>query len=126
MTASDFKAVGALMETYFEGLHQADSVLLRTVFHPQLAYVCATPGDELFLDLETYMDRVNGREPPAKRGDPRSERVLEIAFPGERLAHVTAQMSMMGRVFLDVLTLVDDGTGWRIVTKVFTYVPQED
>lgn len=126
MTAADFKAVGKLMETYFEALHQADSVLLRTVFHPRLAYVCATQGDELYLDLEAYMKRVDGREPPAKRGDPREEQVLEIAFPGGRLAHVTARMSMMGRAFLDVLTLVDDGSGWRIVTKVFTYVPRKD
>ncbi|SMP28415.1 nuclear transport factor 2 family protein [Shimia sagamensis] len=126
MTPADFKAVSLLMETYFEGLHQADSALLRRVFHPRLSYVCATHGDELCLDLETYMERVDSREPPAKRGDPREEHVLEIAFPGGRLAHVTAHMSMMGRAFLDVLTLVDDGSGWRIVTKVFTYVPLED
>jgi len=126
VTSSDYTKVGELMEAYFEGLHQADSSLLRTVFHPRLSYVCATQGDELYLDLETYMKRVDGREPPAKRGDPREEEVLEIAFPGGRIARVTARMSMMGRVFLDVLTLVHDGAGWRIVTKVFTYVPRKD
>lgn len=126
MTSSDYIKVGELMDAYFEGLHQADSSLLRKVFHPQLSYVCATQGDELCLDLETYMKRVDGREPPAKRGDLREEDVLEIAFPGERLARVTARMSMMGRDFLDVLTLVHDNDGWRIVTKVFTYVPRKD
>lgn len=126
MTLSNYIKIGELMEAYFEGLHQADSSLLRKVFHPQLSYVCATQGDELYLDLETYMKRVDGRQPPAKRGDPREEDVLEIAFPGERLARVTARMSMMGRDFLDVLTLVHDSDGWRIVTKVFTYVPRKD
>ena len=125
MTSSVYTKVGELMEAYFEGLHQADSSLLRTVFHPQMSYVCATEGDELYLDLETYMKRVDGREPPANRGDPREEDVLEIAFPGRRLARVTARMSMTGRDFLDVLTLVHDGAGWRIVTKVFTYVPRK-
>lgn len=126
MTPAAHKQVGDLMETYFEGLHQADSTMLREVFHPQLAYVCTTEGDELYLDLETYMTRVDGREPPAERGDPREEEILEIAFASGRLARVSARMTMMGRDFHDLLTLVRHGAEWRIVTKVFSYVPRKD
>lgn len=126
MTPAAHKQVGDLMEAYFEGLHQADSAILREVFHPQLAYVCATEGDELYLDLETYMTRVDGREPPAKRGDPREEKILEIAFASHRLARVSARMTMMGRDFHDLLTLVRHGDEWRIVAKVFSYVPRKD
>ncbi|MEP2717317.1 nuclear transport factor 2 family protein [Pseudophaeobacter sp.] len=126
MTASEYNKIGELMEAYFEGLHQADSSLLRKVFHPNLSYVCATEGDELYLDLETYMKRVDGRKPPASRGDPREEEILGISFPDLRLAYVTARMTMMGRDFLDVLTLTHDTAGWRIVTKVFTYTQRKD
>ena len=125
MTPAEHRHITKLMETYFEGLYQADSKLLRQVFHPRLAYVCATEGDELYLDLETYMTRIDGREPPAKRGDPRNETILEIAFGSPRLARVTARMSMMGRSYLDYLTLVPDNGAWRIVTKAFTYIPRE-
>ncbi|MCB4457955.1 nuclear transport factor 2 family protein [Leisingera sp. McT4-56] len=126
MTAADHAQVVALMEAYFEGLHQADSTMLRRVFHPQLSYVCATEGDELYLDLDTYMARVDGREPPAGRGDPRDEAILEIAFGSPRIARVTARMSMMGRDYLDFLTLVRHAGEWRIVTKAFTYLPRKD
>ncbi|UWR42627.1 nuclear transport factor 2 family protein [Phaeobacter inhibens] len=126
MTPVDHKEVGKLMETYFEGLHQADSAMLRDVFHPQLAYVCATEGDELYLDLETYMARVDGREPPARRGEQHEEEVLEVAFASDRLACVSARMTMMGRDFHDLLTLVRHGSEWRIVAKVFSYVPRKD
>lgn len=126
MTPADHIAVSGLVETYFDGLHQADSDILRGVFHPHLAYVCATEGDELYLDLETYLARVDQREPPAKRGDPRDEAILEIAFGSPRLARVTARMSMMGRDYLDFLTLIREGTDWRIVTKVFTFVPRKE
>ncbi|WP_282052915.1 nuclear transport factor 2 family protein [Phaeobacter inhibens] len=126
MTPVDHKEVGELMGTYFEGLHQADSAMLRDVFHPQLAYVCATEGDELYLDLETYMARVDGREPPARRGERREEEVLEVAFASDRLACVSARMTMMGRDFHDLLTLVRHGSEWRIVAKVFSYVPRKD
>ncbi|WP_027257615.1 MULTISPECIES: nuclear transport factor 2 family protein [Leisingera] len=126
MTPAGHKQVGAVMETYFDGLHHADSTMLRKVFHPQLAYVCATEDDELYLDLETYMRRVDGREPPAKRGDPREEEIQEIAFASDRLARVSARMTMMGRDFHDLLTLVRHGAEWRIVAKVFSYVPRKD
>ncbi|RIV80627.1 nuclear transport factor 2 family protein [Aurantiacibacter xanthus] len=126
MTPADYAEISTLMQRYFEGLHQADSAMLRKVFHPQLAYACATEGDPLYLDLDSYMARIDAREPPAKRGDPRDEAVLEIAFGSDRLARVTARMSMMGRGYLDFLTLVPHEGEWRIVTKVFTYLPRKD
>lgn len=126
MTPAAHRQIVDLMEAYFEGLYQADSALLRQVFHPHLAYVCATEGDELTLDLETYMARVDARVPPARRGDPRDEAILDIAFGSSRIAWVSAKMSMMGRSYLDHLTLVPHEGALRIVTKVFTYMPQED
>lgn len=126
MNAAEHKEVLDLMELYFEGLYQADSEMLRRVFHPKLAYVCATDGDELYLDLDAYMKRVDGRTPPSKRGDPRDEAVLDVAFGSDRIARVTARMSMMGRDYLDMLTLVRAGREWRIVTKAFAYVPRKD
>lgn len=126
MTPAAHHQITEVMEAYFEGLHQADSTLLRKVFHPRLAYVCGTEGDELYLDLDTYMERVDGREPPARRGDPRDEAILEIAFGSPRLVWVTARMSMMGRNYLDHLTLIPYEGSLRIVTKVFTYIPRKD
>ncbi|WP_420005996.1 nuclear transport factor 2 family protein [Arenibacterium sp. LLYu02] len=126
MTRAAQDQIVKLMETYFEGLHQADSALLRQVFHPRLAYVCATEAEELYLDLETYMARVDARVPPAQRGDPRDEHILDIRFGSPRIAWVTAKMSMMGRSYLDHMTLVPHEGALRIVTKVFTYVPRED
>lgn len=123
MTPADHSAVVALMEHYFDGLYHADSNTLRRVFHPRLAYICATEGDALYLDLDSYMTRVEGRVPPAARQDRRDDRILEIAFASDRLARVEARMVMMGRLFHDVLTLIREDGEWRIVTKVFTYIP---
>jgi len=126
MTFEEHAAVARLMQSYFDGLHHADSTTLRRVFHPRLAYICATEGDELYLDLDTYMARVDKREPPAKRGEARDEAVLEIAFGSDRMARVTARMRMMGRDYLDFLALIREGAEWRIVAKTFTYVPYKD
>ncbi|SFJ75424.1 nuclear transport factor 2 family protein [Jannaschia pohangensis] len=124
MSVDDFAEVGGLISAYFDGLYHADSARLRDVFHPRLAYVCATEGDEIYLDLETYMARIDEREGPAARNEPRQEAILEMSFASPRLAHVTAAMSMMGRRYLDHLTLVRQGRDWRIISKVFAYVPE--
>lgn len=125
MTPQNIAEVTRLMEGYFDGLYHADSARLREVFHPQLAYVCATEGDELYLDLDTYMSRIDQREAPAKRNEPRRDQILDMTFGSPRLARVTARMTMMGRDYLDYLTLVRQGDNWRIVTKTFTYIAQE-
>ncbi|WP_310618652.1 nuclear transport factor 2 family protein [Flexibacterium corallicola] len=125
MTPDTITSVTKLMEDYFEGLYQADSNRLRQVFHPRLSYVCVTEGDELYLDLETYLSKVDKREPPAQRGEKRSDSILEISFGGVQMAHVKAQVSMLGRDYLDYLTLIRHGNGWRIVSKVFSYTPKE-
>ena len=114
-----------LMQAYFDGLYAADSAQLREVFHPGLAYVCATEGDELYLDLDTYMARVDTRQPPAARAEIRHDEVLNISVTGQRLAHVQARMTMMGRTYHDELTLIRQRDSWRIVTKVFSYIPNE-
>lgn len=125
MTGQDFAEVSQLMQAYFDGLYHADSTVLREVFHPKLAYVCATEGDPLFLDLETYMARVDARDAPSNRGDLRRDLILSISFASDRLAHVTCQMTMLGRDYLDHLTLIPHDGRWRVVTKVFAYVPKE-
>lgn len=125
MAPDDFADVTRLMQSYFDGLYHADSKRLREVFHPKLAYICATEGDELYLDLDTYMTRMDLREAPAKRGELRHDVILEVSFGSPRLAYVKARMTMMGRDYLDYLTLVRHDGGWRVVTKVFSYVPKE-
>ncbi len=118
--------VAALMQTYFEGLHQADSATLATVFHAEARYVNATPGDEMNHDMPTYFGIVDGRTPPQDRGDPRDDRIVSITFGGDAMAFVTARMTMMGRDYLDYLTLVRSDGRWRIVAKVFCYTEREE
>ena len=126
MNQDNFAEVTQLIQAYFDGLYNTDSASLRQVFHPKLAYICASEGDELYLDLETYLARIDKREAPAKRGEPRKEVILDINFGSSRLAYVTARMTLKGRDFLDYLTLIREGKNWRIATKVFAYVPREE
>ena len=115
-----------LMKRYFQGLYHSDSAMLRTVFHPDLTYVNATAGTYERMGLDTYMDRIDARTPPASRGDPRKEGIERIALKGDRIGSIEARMTMMGRNYQDLLTLINTDEGWRILCKVFSFVDRKD
>ncbi len=121
MTETNETEIHELMQRYFDGLYQADSTVLRTVFHPELSYVNANAGNHEFMGLDAYMARVDDRTPPASRADPRDEAVERIELRGEQMGLVEARTMMFGREYHDFLTLIRTDEGWKILTKVFTY-----
>lgn len=126
MNADDRAKINGLMQRYFDGLYHSDSQVLRTVFHPELSYVNATPGTHEFLDLEAYMTRIDNRTPPASRNDPRAETIQNVTLKGGQIGMVEAEMMMIGRNYQDLLTIIRTGDEWAVLTKVFTYVEKEN
>lgn len=125
MTGPHENEVRALMTLYFDGLYQSSSDILRTVFHPDLAYVNGTADNYEHMGLEDYMARIDARTPPASRGDAREEAVERIEFKGERIGIVEARMTMVGRNYQDLLTIINTDEGWRVLTKVFSFVERK-
>lgn len=126
MGRTDHDEIYHLLEQYFEGLYRSDSKTLRGVFHRDLAYVNGTAGTYEHMDLEAYMARIDARTPPASRGDPREEVVERITLKGDRIGVVEARMTMMGRNYQDLLTLIHTDDGWRVLTKIFSFVERKD
>lgn len=119
-----FAEVNAILQGYFDGLYHADTKRLAKVFHPDARYVNMIEGDYMNKSLAAYFEMVDGRTPPASKGLPREDRIFSIEFGGTKMAFVRASMTMMDREYLDFLTLTHDHNGWRIMTKIFTYVPK--
>jgi hypothetical protein len=126
MSGSHETEVRELMKLYFDGLYQSSSSILRTVFHPDLAYVNGTADTYEHMGLEEYMARIDARTPPASRGDPREETIERIEFKGDRIGVIEARMTMMGRNYQDLLTIINTDEGWRVLTKVFSFVERKD
>lgn len=118
--------INELMERYFEGLYQSDSSILRSVFHADLTYVNGTADTYENMGLEAYMARIDARTPPASRGDPREEVIEDVALKGDRIGIVEARMTMLGRNYQDLLTVIHTEDGWRVLTKVFSFVERKD
>lgn len=125
MNRTDQLEINALMTRYFDGLYHSDSAVLRSVFHPELSYVNATIGNHEFMDLEAYMKRIDARTPPAYSEEPREEVIEEITLKGGEIGVVEARMTMLGRKYQDLLTIIRSEDGWRVLTKVFTHAELE-
>lgn len=125
MTGSHENEVRELMKLYFDGLYQSRSDILRAVFHPDLSYVNGTVGNYEHMGLEDYMARIDARTPPASRSDVREEAIERIAFKGDGIGIVEARMTMMGRNYQDLLTIIKTDEGWRVLTKVFSFVERK-
>jgi len=126
MEQTNHVEIQELMTRYFDGLYQSDSQILRTVFHDDLTYVNGTADTYEHMDLEAYMSRVDARTPPASRGDDRDEVVERITLKGDRIGLIEARMTMLGRNYQDLLTLIHTDDGWRVLTKVFSFVERKD
>lgn len=118
-------AVRDLMQRYFDGLYLSDSAMLRDVFHCDLTYVNGTAESYENMGLDAYMARIDARTPPASRGDVGEEVIERIAFKGDRIGIVEARMTMMGRNYQDLLTIIRTGDEWRVLTKVFSFVERK-
>jgi len=115
-------AVRALLEHYFEALHEADPEKLRSILHPQAVYATADEQPALVRDLETYLRVVEARESPAARGEARRDQVDTIEFAGDNTARAKVRVSFHGRDFVDFLTLIRVQGRWWIIAKVFQIV----
>jgi Putative lumazine-binding len=118
---TSFDAVVDVLKSYFDGLYNSDTQILRKVFHPAALYACATDGTLLTLNMAEYFPIVDKRISPASRGDVRADRILSIEFAGPVTAVARVECSIAPKHFTDLLTLIYVDQRWQIISKVFHY-----
>ena len=116
---SEFSAVTGVLETYFDGLHYADTDRLSIAFHPKAIYATADEVPLLYRTMDEYFPVVEKRESPASRAEPRRDMIDAIEFAGDNTAFARVRCSIGTRDFIDFLTLVRTDGAWRIIAKVF-------
>lgn len=118
---TEFAAVAAVMQDYFDGLHHSDITRLARVFHPQAQYVCATDGTLLYRTMEDYFPVVDARPSPASRNEVRTDKILSIDFHGPVTARVLATCTIAEKEFIDCLTFIKLEGRWQVISKVFHF-----
>jgi hypothetical protein len=121
MSDSDLAAVEAVLQTYFDGLHEGDTAKLAACFHPCSHLYWEKDGQVQDLPREEWFAMVRGRGSPKAQGLARHDRILSIDFSGPETAFAKVNCQIPPRYFTDYLVLLKTAEGWRIVSKVYRF-----
>ncbi|NJR52640.1 MAG: nuclear transport factor 2 family protein [Leptolyngbyaceae cyanobacterium CSU_1_3] len=122
----EYFAIVDLLKRYYDALYRCDTDLLATVFHASAQYFTASSGGLLHLDMKTYFPIVEQRISPESSGEPYAFSIDSIELAGAVTAIARMQCSMLGKDFIDLLTLIKLEGEWKIITKVFHYTVHTD
>ena len=118
-TASAVVETEAVIQTYFDGLHEGDVEKLAAAFHPVSHLYCEKDGGVLDVPREQWFEMVRNRPSAASRGLQRDDRILMLDISGPETAFVKVACQLPPRYFTDYLVLNRTGEGWKIVSKVY-------
>jgi hypothetical protein len=121
MNKSHITEITTVLTHYFEGLYKADTKILSKVFHPDARYINTLSDEYMNLSILEYFSIVDERISPAENNESRNDRIISIELESSYMAFAKAKMTMMGREYLDYLTLIKHEDQWNIVSKVFHY-----
>lgn len=119
MPASDIAAIEAVLQTYFDGLHEGDVDKLAAAFHPVSHLYWDKDGVVQDLPREQWFDMVRGRGSPKAKGLPREDRILMLDQSGPETAVAKVACQIPPRYFTDYLVFLKTAEGWKIVSKVY-------
>lgn len=107
-----------IVQHYFEGLHFANTGLLRTLFSED----CVLKAPGIRRDLNQWLARVEDRPVPAETGATFDYQILSLEIIGEQ-AMAKVLCPLLDDVFIDFLGLLREDGQWRIVNKMYADKP---
>ncbi len=114
-------AVAAVLSTYFKGVFNGDTALLRSIFHPQALVSGDVNGQQYFKTLDQYLEGVGSRKSPFELNETFRMEVLAIEIINS-IAVAKVHLPMFAFNYYDLLSLTKIDGNWVIVNKLLTNV----
>jgi hypothetical protein len=116
----DLKAIEAVLQTYFDGVHEGDTAKLATAFHPSADLrTAAADGSLHIMNRDQWLEGVKSRPSAASRKLARRDWIVTIDRAGPTTAFAKVHCQIPPRYFTDYLTLSKLADGWKVVTKTY-------
>lgn len=115
------EAVAAVLSTYFKGIFNGDTTILRNIFHPQAIIAGEIKGDPYLKSLDQYLDGVEKRKSPFELNEPFRMEILSIEIINS-IAIAKVHVPIFDFNYYDLLSLNKINGEWIIMNKLLTHV----
>ncbi|CAM3873648.1 MULTISPECIES: nuclear transport factor 2 family protein [Pseudoalteromonas] len=110
----DLDNVTAVIQQYFEGLHQGDIKKLDAIFHAEA--VLKAPG--MRRTKSQWLDLVSSRQTPESQSADFNYRILSVDVVNHQ-AMVKLYCPLFEHHYIDFIGLLKEDGQWRIVNKMY-------
>jgi hypothetical protein len=117
---TDYRALLALAQAYFDAAHEMDADRFASLFHHSSAVTrVGEDGNVTVTPIEVWLAAVRNMKAPKHLGLERHDEILSIDVVRE-LALLKLKLQMPPRYFTDMLSCLKVGGAWKIAQKVMT------
>ena len=115
----DLAKIEKLVVNYFDLLYFADADLIEKCFFSEATVNSVEQGCLESIDMEGFAARISARPAPSSIKEHREDTLKSIEIESPSTAMVKVEVNILGDRYHDYLTLMKQGSEWRIITKVF-------
>jgi hypothetical protein len=117
---TDYRALLALAQAYFDAAHEMDADRFASIFHHSSAVTrVGEDGNVSVTPIEMWLAAVRNMKAPKQLGLERHDEILSIDVVRE-LALVKLKFQIPPRYFTDMLSCLRVDGAWKIAQKVMT------
>jgi len=117
----DRSSAEAVVQHYFDALHDGDADKLGAIFHPSADLRWLEQGELQVLPVPEWLERVRKRPSAKAEGKPRNDFVVTIDRSDDSTAFIKVRCQLPPRYFTDYLVAMRLNDGWQIVSKSYRY-----
>jgi len=120
----DSKEIKSVLQAYFDACYESDGKKMGSVFHSEAhVYGRGKDGALVDYDINSFKGVVDSCPPGTGiSGFSRLDEVLSIDFTGEDAAVARVKVRVADTVYTDILSLINLGGEWKIISKLFSGV----
>ncbi len=121
----DRSTVEALVQHYFDAVHEGDADKLGAIFNPTADLRWLEKGELRVLAMPAWLDYFRKRPSAKAEGKAREDFIVTIDRSDESTAFIKVRCQLPPRYFTDYLVAMKLADGWQIVSKSFRYDMRE-
>ena len=117
----DRSTVEAVVQHYFDSVHEGDADKLAAIFHPSADLRSLEKGELQVLHLPAWLNWMRKRPSAKAEGKPREDFIVTIDRSDDQTALIKVRCQLPPRYFTDYLVAMKLNDGWKIVSKSYRY-----